>query len=275
MSRERKVNIHCSRCGRSGIKYITEEYKNGYWSEVSSALSSGWERYVGGFILCPECDRNPKAQAELGRRIKAYKKAIQKEKILIVSFWTIGISLTIAIWYFSNGQYIIYGLTPTILAFLVCTFIKEGVKTGLGYSATLIIAVIAYFYFFHEDNSNTSQDNPIPNEISKTVKQSAYLNGINNISNNNELGNFYFAIANNFYHNDMGLKGTPEQIAAGNKLMVRVYDFLGTSAKKEKMLNVDSMKFFIKNYTQVSEFRRKKALEELQLGINKIESINK
>ena len=112
-------------------------------------------------------------------------------------------------------------------------------------------------------------------KVSPKKNISTYLKGINNISNSNELGNFYFAIANNFYHNDMGLKGTPEQIAAGNKLMVRVYDFLGTSAKKEKILNVDSMKFFIKNYTQVSDFRKKKALEELQLGINKIESINK
>ena len=47
MSRERKVNIHCSRCGRSGIEYITEEYSNGYWHVVDSALSSGWDRYVG------------------------------------------------------------------------------------------------------------------------------------------------------------------------------------------------------------------------------------
>lgn len=273
MSRERKVNIHCSRCGRSGIEYITEEYSNGYWHKVDSALSSGWDRYVGGFILCPECDRNPKAQAELGRKIKAYKKAKLKESILTALALSIGFCLTIIIW-INYGSFF-YGTIPTILALLACAFIKEGIKGGLGCSVTLVIAVVAYFYFFHEDNSNTPQDNPSPNEISKPVKQSAYLNGISDISNNSELGNFYFAIANNFYHNDMGLKGTPEQIAAGNKLMVRVYDFLGTSAKKEQMLNVDSMKFFIKNYTQVSEFRRKKALEELQLGINKIESINK
>ena len=109
MSRERKVNIHCSRCGRSGIEYITEEYSNGYWHEVDSALSSGWDRYVGGFILCPECDRNPKAQAELGRKIKAYKKAKLKESILTTLALSIGFCLTIIIWInygsFFTGQY--------------------------------------------------------------------------------------------------------------------------------------------------------------------------
>ena len=271
MSRERKENVWCFHCNNTGIEYITEEYRNGEWVTISSAIPGGWHYYKGGYYLCSKCYNDPKAHKE----IKISRKTELKKNLLTILVMSIGFSLTIAIWYFSNGQYIMYGLIPTILALLACAFIKEGIKGGLGCSATLVIAVVAYFYFFHEDNSNTPQDNPSPNEISKTVKQSAYLNGISDISNNSELGNFYFAIANNFYHNDMGLKGTPEQIAAGNKLMVRVYDFLGTSAKKEQMLNVDSMKFFIKNYTQVSEFRRKKTLEELQLGINKIESINK
>ena len=56
--------------------------------------------------------------------------------------------------------------------------------------------------------------------------------------------------------------------------MVCVYDFLGTSAKNEEMLNVDSMKTFIKNFDPISDYRRKKAQEELQLGVEKIQSLN-
>ena len=71
----------------------------------------------------------------------------------------------------------------------------------------------------------------------------------------------------------MGLKGSQEQIEAGNKLMVRVYDFLGKSAKHE-MLNIDSMKIFVKNFADVSDFRKKMAFKDLQIGIDKIESLN-
>jgi hypothetical protein len=55
--------------------------------------------------------------------------------------------------------------------------------------------------------------------------------------------------------------------------MSSLYDFLGTSAKKG-LLNVDSMKIIIQNATIVSDYRKKKAVQELNLGIDKINSLD-
>ena len=143
-----------------------------------------------------------------------------------------------------------------------------------------LFAIFAFFilmgYFVVIGIIDLSNNSPTPQkQESPKPKQSAYLDGIDNISSLDELGIFYYDIAKKFNKNKMGLKGTPEQINAGNKLMVSVYDFLGTSAKNEDMLNVDSMKTFIKNFDPISDYRRKKAQEELQLGVEKIQSLNK
>ena len=137
-----------------------------------------------------------------------------------------------------------------------------------------VIGGLFYDYFDILPRDDVS-DTPVveQKEIVRNVNRPAYLKGLDNITSNGELGSFYFNIANKFYHNEMGLKGSQEQIDAGNKLMIRVYDFLGTSAKKG-MLNMDSMKTFINRFDGVSDFRKKKALEDLQIGIGKIESLN-
>ncbi|WP_295056686.1 hypothetical protein [uncultured Fibrobacter sp.] len=88
------------------------------------------------------------------------------------------------------------------------------------------------------------------------------------------LSQFYFDIVAKFHNNKMGLKGVQEQINAGNELMNVVYVFLARSAKKETDLNVDNVRTAIQNMSNVSDYRKKKALEELQLGMNKIREIN-
>ncbi|OWV22688.1 hypothetical protein B7991_00485 [Fibrobacter sp. UWB3] len=159
-----------------------------------------------------------------------------------------------------------------------------GLKDGLGcltFSVFVIGAIIVLwgappFNIRSSDvvNDQIEQSPTIVPQKDEKLKIPAYLHGVEDVNSDADLANFYFGIANKFYHNEMGLKGTQEQIDAGNKLMIRVYDFLGKSAKK-KMLNIDSMKIFVKNFAGVSEFRKKKALEDLQIGIGKIESLNK
>lgn len=111
-------------------------------------------------------------------------------------------------------------------------------------------------------------------EQSAAPKISSYLNGIDKINSSDELSQFYFDIAGKFHNNKMGLKGSQEQINAGNELMNVVYVFLARSAKKETDLNVDNVRTAIQNMSNVSDYRKKKALEELQLGMNKIREIN-
>lgn len=190
---------------------------------------------------------------------------------------------------FAINYFVEYSPFYTLVAFfiggVIPVFILKGLKDGIGCSVLVVIVfgvIIAVgggvppLNFRSSDAADNQMNAQNTMVVSKDVdkqKIPAYLQGVDNISSNHDLSNFYFSVANKFYHNDMGLKGTQEQIDAGNNLMVRVYDFLGTSARR-KMLNIDSMKAFVKNYAGVSDFRRKKALEDLQMGVDKIESLN-
>lgn len=154
-------------------------------------------------------------------------------------------------------------------------------SSGCGCGCLLIVIVMAILAAIgglseKKDGSETaiSQTSSISTKAAPKPKIPAYLKAVENINNNKDLAALYFDIANKFYYNEMGLKGSQEQIEAGNKLMLRVYDFLGTSARKGYLMDVDSMKSIIHSYSQVSDFRKKKAVEELQLGVDKIESLN-
>ena len=69
---------------------------------------------------------------------------------------------------------------------------------------------------------------------SSSQKLPPYLQGVDDIEDADELRKFYYKIASDFYNNEMGLKGSPEQIDAGNKVMSDVYGFLGLSLSKVK-----------------------------------------
>lgn len=152
---------------------------------------------------------------------------------------------------------------------------EEGEALGCLFKAGLIIFIICFICeLFHCSNHDEekSLDTKSNNELSHN-KTSVYLQGVDEIENPTELRNFYYKIASDFHNNEMGLKGPQEQINAGNKIMSGVYGFLGTSVSKGDLLNVDSMKAFIQNDSVISDYRKKKALEELELGIRKISSI--
>lgn len=120
---------------------------------------------------------------------------------------------------------------------------------------------------------NTPQDKTsITEKNSPSQKLSPYLQGVDDIEDADELGRFYYKIASDFYKNEMGLKGSPEQIDAGNKVMSDVYGFLGLSLSKGEIQNVDSIKAVIQNNAVISDYRKKKAIEELEFGIETIES---
>lgn len=112
-------------------------------------------------------------------------------------------------------------------------------------------------------------------EHSASPKVSGYLDGVDDIDDSAELSRFYFDIASRFYNNEMGLKGTQEQIDAGNEMMSTVYNFLGRAARKNgNNMDADDLRDAIRNASNVSNFRKKKALEELQLGLDKINEID-
>ena len=250
-----------------------------------------------GSQYCPRCASKmaDKEEAEQQRRNNYVVEEDWSDKIFAMvplQLIILGAIIFFLIPLFA-GKFTLFAVSGFVLslAFFVVNFylvIKpfKKMSNALAYFLITVIAVLelgGLFAIFCFDDGNivstiqesTKQETTTNVSDSKESSQKvhAYLSGVDNISTNKELGDFYFSIANKFYHNEMGLKGTQEQIDAGNKLMIRVYDFLGTSAKRE-MLDIDSMKVFIKNYAGVSDFRKEKALEDLQTGIRKIESLD-
>lgn len=142
MSRERKVNVYCFHCNRTGVKYVTEEYRDGSWQRVSSALSEGWSRYNGGYILCPKCEHDPKAW----REINAHRKSEKKKKRLggLIVFVGLAISVLMIL---MNYSLFPYAMIPSILAGIVCAFVVEGWFGGMGCISTLIAAGVVVYLF--------------------------------------------------------------------------------------------------------------------------------
>jgi hypothetical protein len=158
----------------------------------------------------------------------------------------------------------------------------KAAKKGCGclFIAFLAALIIPHFCGY-VDEAKANQKKQAEHSQTESVSEqpstsiiSSYLNGIDRINSCDELSQFYFDIAGKFHNNKMGLKGSQEQINAGNELMSVVYVFLARSAKKETDLNVDNVRTAIQNMSNVSDYRKKKALEELQLGMNKIREIN-
>ena len=143
------------------------------------------------------------------------------------------------------------------------------------FSIGIYIFIFAAALFVHNKDAALETDSNVivpPQKESSSKKMSTYLQGVDDIENADELREFYYKIASDFYNNEMGLKGTQEQIKAGNKVMSDVYGFLGISLSKGKIQNTDSIKAVIQKNTIISSYRKKKAIEELELGVEKIQS---
>ena len=292
MSRERKVNYQCKYCGKCGVGYRIESYQNNHWETDSEVIPDGWSDYGYDIYLCSRCDDNPKARAMVTKKVKTKNSTRTGCLFVLVSF----IILCLSMGFFFDGEYLLGIFCIAMVIGNIFVFKAVGSKnSGCAISVilTIIEMVLSYYIITYSDNhakgknvSSTSaalttkkQDliQSAPKETPKS-KLPAYLQNIDDMKYCGELSTFYFNIASGFYNDDMGLKGTPEQIKAGNKIMLKVYDFLGTSARAKLKdsktdMNVDSMKSVIKNFSGVSDFRKKKALEELQLGVDKIKSI--
>ena len=179
---------------------------------------------------------------------------------------------------------VFFGAIWLLMVFLtfICFAKAEGGCTGLvfclfiaGCDVVCVTNSLDKVTSQKEEIHQTEKQNSITPDSEKPIpKTFNYLNRVNDINNSDELSQFYFDIAGKFHNNKMGLKGSQEQINAGNELMSVVYVFLARSAKKETDLNVDNIRTAIQSMSNVSDFRKKKALEELQLGIDKIKSIN-
>lgn len=120
-------------------------------------------------------------------------------------------------------------------------------------------------------NQNRDCSNGACSLTPEQLKAYPYLQGLENITVRDDLRKFYFSISAQFNQNQMGLKGTANQIKAGNKLMGNVYHYLGKTSIYGDFNKLDSIQNMIYN-SNVSGNRKKKASEELDIGVETIKS---
>ena len=272
----------CDKCGTQGR------------TPDNTGLPNGWtEGLFGSGHYCPRCtakreakdaERDAKNQAK-----RAAKKAAQaaydatpegKKERNIAALSAVA---AVLLFFLFIGVFHLTGVA-FIVGFIAGApfFWFRARKTGFVILVLLLLVIVGKFNTPENidkgdeasaaKNSEVISENNLEKETKLKISQ--YLAGVEDINNSAELSQFYFDIASKFYNNEMGFKGTQEQINAGNELMVGVYTFLGRSARKNSEPNIDSMQTVIQNFDQVSNFRKKKALDELQLGINKINEID-
>ena len=252
----------CYRCGVQSTAYGVGNVPNG-WTAQS---------------LCPRC---------------AAKKADEKEKRIQNTPYESGGCLDIftflsgiagfiffAFPYYNTSSFErIVGVVFLVFCFVSLRFtLKREKKKGIAFILYLLIIDFGIYYFvfdgnlFSIDDRDKTKDEQVLSSSEILQKKSSYLQGVDDIEDVDELRKFYYKIASDFYNNEMGLKGSPEQIDAGNKVMSDVYGFLGLSLSKGEIQNVDSIKAVIQNNAVISDYRKKKAVEELEFGIETIES---
>lgn len=140
MSRERKVNYQCHYCGKNGIGYVTEEYRNDQWEVVSEAIPNGWSRYRYNMLICPQCDDNPKVRAAIRNKIKSKDSSRIGCLLALASFSILipGISA------FTKGSFFLGIFCFAIVFGNTFIFKKIGTKKS-GYVISVILLIIEVF----------------------------------------------------------------------------------------------------------------------------------
>lgn len=179
---------------------------------------------------------------------------------------------------------LIFGVVGGLLGGAVWAAILgfAGVVIGAGYAAggclgaIGLVVVVAALCIYGKNAGYGGRPigynaDEVPQKENVPQKDKSYLDGLKDIESLDDAKTFCIKISEDYANNKMGLKGDAEQIAAGNRLMSGVYDFLAASTTEN--LNVDSLKNEINNNEEVSDFRKKKAVSELNQVLKKIKSL--
>lgn len=110
-------------------------------------------------------------------------------------------------------------------------------------------------------------------EATQSRTKHDYLSELANIKTVPKLKNFFTQVASDFEAGKMGISGISEQVKSGNKIMTDVYSFLAESVHEINEDQLEVLKKNIQNNPAVSDYRKKKALSELNRGLEKIKSL--
>ena len=160
MIRERKTNCQCWYCGRTGLKYVTEEYDTTYetWEKTDEAIPDDWGYYGNGYLLCPKCSRNSDAHKKVKiASIKDAKKMRFEFLVILIG----AIILPTVLFYFTGS--IECAAITALLASLVWTISSKEIAAGcLGVPICIaIVSAVVYWWqnYVNEETNNSENTN--------------------------------------------------------------------------------------------------------------------
>ena len=157
--------------------------------------------------------------------------------------------------------------------FLLVGLVISGSKLGVFILAGLIFIVVSIHDSVAEDKWFTDKDKQTEEVSEKQLNSGDYHDAINSAKNSERLRMVFGKIRLAYQNGDVRISGSPKQVEAGTKVMVDVYKFLEKSVTLIDNDELKKLRRRMQNDRSISKYRKDKAFDELEKGLDKIISI--
>lgn len=238
-----------------------------------------------------ERERERIRRASLSPEERAAEDAAKEESkrtISIISLVLMEFLLGIVFYFFvhnSTAGFVLWAsIIPTIflrkivwplgyIFFLLVGLVISGSKLGVFILAGLIFIIVSIHDSVAENKWFTDKDKQIEDVSEKRLNSGDYHEAINLAKNSERLRMVFSKIRQAYQNGDVRISGSPKQVEAGTKVMVDVYKFLEKSVTLIDNDELKKLRRRMQNDRSISEYRKDKAFDELEKGLDKIISI--
>jgi hypothetical protein len=157
--------------------------------------------------------------------------------------------------------------------FLLVGLVLSGSKLGVFILAGLIFIIVSIHDSVAEDKWFANKDKQTEEVSEKQLNSGDYHDAINSAKNSERLRMVFGKIRLAYQKGDIQISGSPKQVEAGTKVMVDVYKFLEKSVTLIDNDELKKLRRRMQNDRSISKYRKDKAFDELEKGLDKIISI--
>ena len=157
--------------------------------------------------------------------------------------------------------------------FLLVGLVTSGSKLGVFILAGLIFIIVSIHDSVADNQWFTDKDKQIEDVSEKRLNSGDYHEAINLAKNSERLRMVFSKIRLEYQNGDVRISGSPKQVEAGTKVMVDVYKFLEKSVTLIDNDELKKLRRRMQNDRSISKYRKDKAFDELEKGLDKIISI--
>lgn len=238
-----------------------------------------------------EHERERARRASLSPEERAAENAAEEESkrtISIISLVLMEFLLGIVFYFFvhnSTAGFVLWAsIIPTIflrrivwplgyIFFLLVGLVISGSKLGVFILAGLIFIIISIHDSVAENKWFADKDKQIEDVSEKRLNSGDYHEAINLAKNSERLRMVFSKIRLAYQNGDVRISGSPKQVEAGTKVMVDVYKFLEKSVTLIDNDELKKLRRRMQNDRSISKYRKDKAFDELEKGLDKIISL--